>query len=79
MDSHWLLLESYPSLVIHQLEDFCDGQLDLFVFPEAQFLQRLPSEPEQSELEELRKEVAYWKFRYGNLVEMKLGSIDWVT
>lgn len=32
-------------------------------------------EDDKKELEALRKEVAYWKFRYGNLLEMKLGRL----
>ena len=31
-------------------------------------------EVDKKELEALRKEVAYWKFRYGNLLEMQLDT-----
>lgn len=60
---------SAPAMAFTTLPFCC---LALGVFAQAQFLERRLAEKEddKKELEALRKEVAYWKFRYGNLLEM---------
>lgn len=55
--------------------EFCSKLLSTAAL--GKFLERRLAEKEddKKELEALRKEVAYWKFRYGNLLEMKLGRL----